>query len=1235
MEEKKLAVSDDMAEYFSRLESKMHHEIDLANKARSNGEDPEPNMEIPLAKDLADRVENLIGVSGVAVRLREIEMEGKNREESALLIGKEIAEGKVGKFRDKQEAVDAAIRVSMAVLTEGVVAAPIEGIAEVKIDKNNDGTEYLRIYYSGPIRSAGGTAQALSVLVGDYVRRSIGLDRFKPRKELVERYAEEIRIYKRTASLQYSPTDDEIRLIIENCPVCVDGDATEDAEVEGYRNLPEIPGNRVRGGMALVVAEGMILKAPKVKKHVDALKMDGWEFLDKLIAGTKSGGDDKDKADTKVEVIKPGQVTKKIKPKDKYLQDLIAGRPLFSHPSRPGGFRLRYGRARNTSFAAAGISPASMNLLGDFITNGTQLKVERPGKAAGMAAVDSLEGPTIRLKNGDVLRVDDATAAEKIKPELEYVIDLGEILFNFGDFLENNHPLTPSPYVFEWWIYDYEDGYRREADKKSKGEPTDFDFEKFPNPDENKAAPYLEILGRLKNLAAEDAVLLTKYGIPLHPAYDYLWHDMSLDDFIRLAEFVSENGALTEYVPAAAETAGLESGVENNGVGSCSFGVSLSDVRYAGKVCLSIPYEAAVQSGMKTLLENLLVSHIVRSVGDTTMILVADPVPFLCCLGLWDAEKSGLRKFDAASAAKIFSENGADTCLEAVSLLSGMIVKPRAPSRIGARMGRPEKSDMRKMSPAAQALFPIGDQGGKTRNIVDASEYRETMNSSTGQIKVKMGTRTCPRCGRETHKWRCGCGEYTIEKLYCPRCSIETSEAKCPKCGKPTTGVRVGTIEFRPIYKEAIERLGVRDNFDMIKGVKELMSRARAPEPLEKGILRSLHDVYMFKDGTVRYDMSDIPLTHIRADELGITVDDLKRNGYKADIYGNELTDPSQTVCLFVQDLVISNDCADYLIKTTQYIDDLLVRYYGVEPYYKCETRSDLIGTLVIGLAPHTSAGVLGRLIGFTSASVGFAHPYFHASKRRNCDGDEDCVMLLLDGLLNFSRSYLPDKRGGQMDAPLVLTIRIDPNEIDKEAHNIDMCARYPREFYLATENFKNPGEISKMMDLVSGRLKTNDQYENFMYTHPTTNIARGPAYSAYKTLESMTDKMDAQLQLAEIIRAVDASDVAERVLKSHFLPDIMGNLRAFSKQTFRCIKCEAKFRRPPLTGTCPKCNGGNVILTVHEGAVRKYIEVSKQVAEKYNVSVYTKERIYLLEKDIESTFENHRIKKTQLSDFM
>jgi DNA polymerase II large subunit len=440
-------------------------------------------------------------------------------------------------------------------------------------------------------------------------------------------------------------------------------------------------------------------------------------------------------------------------------------------------------------------------------------------------------------------------------------------------------------------------------------------------------------------------------------------------------------------------------------------------------------------------------------------------------------------------------------------------------------------------------------------------------------------------------------------------------------------------INFKEIYQAAFAKVGERENIE-VKGVKRMMSGTMTPEPLEKGILRAKHDLFTFKDGTIRYDMSDIPLTHIRADELGIKVENLIGIGYTEDIYGNKLERDDQVVCLKVQDLVVSYDCGQYLLRTTKYIDDLLEKYYGVEPYYKAEKLEDLVGVMLMGLAPHTSAGVLGRLVGFTKASVGYAHPFFHAAKRRNCDGDEDCVMLLMDGLINFSRDYLPEKRGGKMDAPLVLTTRLDPSEVDKEAHNIDVCGHYPLEFYEATQNYTNPKELESTFDLISSRLGTPDQYEHFMYTHDTTDIAAGPLNSAYKTLGSMVEKMDAQLALADKIRAVDASNVAERVLISHFLPDMFGNLRAFSRQGTRCLKCAAKFRRPPLTGICPKC-GGRVILTVHEGAVKKYLKVSKKVAHEYNVSSYTKQRIELLGLDMQSLFENDKSKQTGLLEFM
>ncbi|MCQ1536481.1 DNA polymerase II large subunit [Methanosarcina sp. KYL-1] len=1135
--------SEEMHEYFDGLEAMLKEAIEVANRARARGGDPKPTVEIPLAKDLADRVENLIGVQGVASKLRELETK-MSREEAALEIGRQVAEGEVGDFPTKKDAVEAAIRVSMATLTEGVVAAPIEGIDKVDLGKNDDGSQYIRIFYSGPIRSAGGTAQALSVLVGDYVRRGIGIDRYKPRPEEVERYVEEILLYKRVASLQYTPSEDEIRLIVRNCPVCIDGDPTEEAEVEGHRDLERIGTNRVRGGMCLVLAEGLALKAPKVKKHVNKLKMDGWDWLETLIGGAKSGGSAED------------EQKNKIKPKDKYIRDLIAGRPVFSHPSRPGGFRLRYGRSRNTSFAAAGMNPSGMVLLDDFVTNGTQLKVERPGKAAAMSAVDSVEGPTVRLFSGDLVRIDNIDQAYALRPQVEVIVDIGEILINYGDFLENNHPLMPSPYVFEWWHYDFEAACP----------------EKIPEEE-------------LKNPSAALAIRLSgEFRVPLHPKFTYLWHDINRAEFKILRIFVIETGI---YSP--------ETGI------------------------LKLPLEAARAGGVKLVLEKLLVLHRVKD-GE---ILIEEALPFIFCLGLGQALEEKVCMPET------------DDMVEAVNLLSGFKVYPRAPSRIGARMGRPEKSNLRKMSPAAQVLFPISNAGGITRNLVSASDYSASMNAKVGEIEVEMGLRQCPACGKESYFWRCDCGEYTQPKLSCPRCKIDVRGAEvCPKCGRKPTSVANVKLDFRSVYKKAFENVGEREKMGIIKGVKRLMNGQMTPEPLEKGILRAKHDVYTFKDGTIRYDMSDIPLTHIRADELGITAAKLRELGYREDVCGKPLERDDQVVCLKVQDLVISYDGAEYMLRTARYVDDLLVKYYKVEPYYNAETIYDLVGELLMGLAPHTSAGVLGRLVGFTKASVGYAHPFFHASKRRNCDGDEDCIMLLMDGILNFSRSYLPEKRGGKMDAPLVLTTRIDPKEVDKEAHNIDVPARYPLEFYRATLDIKNPTELEGIMDLVSGRLGTPEQYEHFMFTHDTTDIAAGPLNSSYKTLGSMIEKMEAQLSLANRIRAVDAPDVAERVLKSHFLPDLIGNLRSFSRQRMRCIKCGEKFRRPPLTGACPKC-GGNVVLTVHEGAVRKYLEVSKEIAERYGVSSYTRQRIELLDLDIRSLFENHKVKQLGLSDFM
>src|SRR6056297_2167863 len=190
--------------YFEDLESDLDDAFEVAREAKATSGDPKPEVEIPVAKDMADRVENILGFDGVAERVRELE-EQMSREEAALELVEDFVEGTVGDYESREGKVEGAVRTAVALLTEGVVAAPIEGIDRVELLENDDGTEFINVYYAGPIRSAGGTAQALSVLVADYARALLGIEEYHARDDEIERYAEEVSLYDEETGLQYSP----------------------------------------------------------------------------------------------------------------------------------------------------------------------------------------------------------------------------------------------------------------------------------------------------------------------------------------------------------------------------------------------------------------------------------------------------------------------------------------------------------------------------------------------------------------------------------------------------------------------------------------------------------------------------------------------------------------------------------------------------------------------------------------------------------------------------------------------------------------------------------------------------------------------------------------------------------------------------------------------------------------------------------------------------------------------
>lgn len=1140
-----VAMSEEMKAYFEGLEREAERCYTIAERARKIGADPEDHVEIPRAEDLASRVEKLLSkwkLDGIAEEIRRLTAKyGNNeREMVSLKIAEKVAEQEGW---SKAEALDRAVRAGLAVITEGILVAPLEGISKVEIGRNDDGTDYADIYFSGPIRAAGGTGQALSVLIADVVRRKLGIGEYKPTKAEVERYQEEIPLYNQKSHLQYAPSAEEIKKIVEGCPVCINGDGTEKYEISGHRDLPRVKDNRVRGGMCLVLAEGMCQKAAKIKMRVDELEIKGWDFINDFVKN--------DSGDKKVV---------KIEPSTKYIRDILAGRPILSHPSRAGGFRLRYGRGRNTGLAGVAINPASMEILDGFIAIGTQIKLERPGKAGAVAPCDTIEGPIVLLRDGSVRQLNSAEEAWAVKGSVKEILDLGEILISSGEFRENSHVFVPGAYAPEWHRLELE-----EAAKKAGEEmPDDWEHPVFSRA--------VEMSERL--------------GVPLHPDYNLFWHDIPVNDIAELRDFILSEGK-----------------VEN------------------GRLILPKPQdneEEKSRRGIKRTLELLAVFHEVKRADEGNFIVVSDihSPALIYSLGLKEAGGRLTKRRELPDGFESMSP------LDLINELAGIKIMARGPTRIGSRMARPEKANLRKMTPPPHVLFPLGEAGGNQRLVkkaISAGKKRTLGQSSIGSgaddgILVELCQRRCPECGR-----------ITFEGV-CPRCGVRT-------VWDDKLRPRLQNVQIGALYSRALENLGLSgEKIPDVKGVKGLVTDVKIPEPLEKGILRALHGVFPYRDGTIRYDMTDMTLTHFRPDEIGITVEKARELGYLHDVYGNELKRGDQVCELKVQDILIPVSSVEYLMKVADFIDDLLERYYRQERYYNIKDREGLIGQLVIGIAPHTSGGVLARIIGFTDAYVGYGHPFFHAAKRRNCDGDEDAILFLMDALLNFSRAFLPNRSGGQMDAPLVLSMRINPAEIDKEAHRIDTEFAYNLDFYRATLEYAGPKEL-KAVERVDNRLGTEGQYEGFGFTHDTSNISEGVKVSSYKSLGSMHDKLLAQMELAKKIRAVDEADVAQRIINTHFMPDMIGNLKAFTTQKFRCTKCGRKYRRMPLSGRC-EC-GNNLILTVPKKNVVKYLEIAKKLTTDFDLPDYTKERIRLIEESVESLFQSDNVRMATLEDFM
>ncbi|MFT4869172.1 MAG: DNA polymerase II large subunit [Colwellia polaris] len=938
----------DTEEYFDSIRDQTDKAYDVAEKAREQSKDPEQRVDIPVAEDLPEKASSLVIAAqfpeledqGVAERIRELEDEyGKNDERVAFQIGREIAQEKFYEFDDVERACDAGVRVGASYMTGGITTAPLEGIGDVKVRENSDGSEYLAIYYSGPIRSAGGTASAMSVLLADYVRIGVDLAPFKPSDTVVKRYAAEVDdYYTRVTAKQYYPEREETEMIAGNVPVEVTGSPTEQLDVTNYKDLERVETNQIRGGMCLVYLDGLPLKAPKIKKRIEKwgkeFGLEHWEWVEdylELQEEIHSSGEDEEEDEEE----------EKYTPSDKFLGSMTAGRPVFGHPGKKGGFRLRYGHSRVNGLAATSVHPATMEITERFIATGTQLKTEYPMKGTVTTPTDSIHPPIVRLEDGSVVKVDTREHAREIESDVDEILFLGDMLVTYGEFVENGKRLLPSGYVDEWWEKELEQELERQEMELGR----DFS-DRAPSPEET--------------FRISDAL-----GIPIHPQWTYHWRETSAEKFKELYKSL-RNDEFSDKAKRALEDILLPHKAEDG--------------------------EFSIAEDHKVVLETLLALE-----EDNSNLLSAIENP--------------------------------EDIPEFIKQVSGYEVRTQVPHYVGARMGRPEKAERRTIDGKPQIMFPCGKkEGGRMRNLVAA--YNNKMhkmsnmpNKNRGEVHQGIIHNKCAECGELTHFSYCTeCGAHAEPVYFCRDCGnmYEEEPESCESCGHEVFNRYKRTnINVRDLMDKALENLDMRHPPELLKSVRGMSGKHKHVEPLEKGLLRQKHDLYVNKDGTVRYDATDIPMSHFKPKEISVSIERLKEQGYTEDIDGEPLEDEDQVVALKPQDIILPDGentltASDYFVRVANFIDDLLEQFYGIDSYYDVESKEDLVGTLVIGLAPHTSGGTVGRIIGFTEAKGIYAHPYWHAAKRRNSDGDEDAILLLMDGLLNFSRDFLPDMTGAR-----------------------------------------------------------------------------------------------------------------------------------------------------------------------------------------------------------------------------
>ena len=411
--------------------------------------------------------------------------------------------------------------------------------------------------------------------------------------------------------------------------------------------------------------------------------------------------------------------------------------------------------------------------------------------------------------------------------------------------------------------------------------------------------------GEVKNyfeVSLSSAIELSeKYKIPLHPKYIYYWTQISWKQFLGFLDWFQHARI-------------------NNGKLLFPYNKSEQERFQIGKRALEllgIPHDITIE-------------NVVLDENETSALLIN--------LG-FEKDYTGELCINKKFEDKIEGDEG-ERVLKAINELSKFKIKDKAGEFIGSRMGRPEKAKLRKLTGSPNVLFPVGEEGGRLRSV------NEALN--VGYVKGEFPCNYCEKCKRDTIYKVCEvCGEKTKERNYCRVCKKEIDEKVC-NIHEIGQRYKTGKIDMKHYFEKAREKINMLrvEVPDLIKGVRGMSSETHEPENLVKGILRAKYNLQVNKDGTIRYDMTELPISHFKPKEIEVSISKLKELGYTKDCKGEPLEREDQILELKPHDIIIpcnnkagDEKADDVFVNVCKFVDEELEKFYGLPAFYNVKKR--------------------------------------------------------------------------------------------------------------------------------------------------------------------------------------------------------------------------------------------------------------------------------------------------------